>query len=125
MDSMNWEAIGALGEGAGALAVIATLVYLAIQVSQNFDSIRATAELEASGRFAQFVSRIPADQNLKRIRQDVAEGHALSAEDHFAYVWLIAEFFHTSEGIFIQFSGVNMSATWSDSYSIPWPGMSG
>ena len=29
---MNWEALGALGELAGAIAVIATLVYLAVQV---------------------------------------------------------------------------------------------
>jgi len=66
-DSMNWEAIGALGEWAGALAVIATLVYLAIQVRQNSASIRSTAELEASGGLAQFVSRISADENMKRI----------------------------------------------------------
>jgi hypothetical protein len=32
---MNWEAIGAIGEVAGAIAVFATLVYLAIQIRQN------------------------------------------------------------------------------------------
>jgi hypothetical protein len=33
--SMNWEAIGALGEVLGALAVLVTLAYLAVQVRQN------------------------------------------------------------------------------------------
>ena len=32
---MNWEAIGAIGEVAGAFGVIATLVYLAFQIRQN------------------------------------------------------------------------------------------
>lgn len=29
---MNWEAIGAVGEGLGAAAVFVTLVYLALQI---------------------------------------------------------------------------------------------
>ena len=32
---MNWEALGAIGEVVGALAVIATLIYLALQMRQN------------------------------------------------------------------------------------------
>ena len=32
---MNWEAAGAIGELLGALAVLATLVYLAVQVRQS------------------------------------------------------------------------------------------
>ena len=36
---MNWEAIGATGEVVGAVAVFATLVYLAIQIRQNTASL--------------------------------------------------------------------------------------
>ena len=32
---MDWEAIGAIGETLGAIAVLVTLVYLAVQVRQN------------------------------------------------------------------------------------------
>lgn len=35
---MNWEAIGAIGELVGALGVILTLAYLAIQIRQNTKS---------------------------------------------------------------------------------------
>jgi hypothetical protein len=43
---MNWEAIGAVGEIVGALAVLVTLIYLAIQVrhtrrAQQAEAIRA------------------------------------------------------------------------------------
>ena len=38
---MNWEAIGAIGEIIGALAVVITLAYLAIQIRQNNDLLRS------------------------------------------------------------------------------------
>ena len=44
---MNWEALGAVGEVVGAVAVFATLVYLSIQLRQNTKSVRASA-LDAS-----------------------------------------------------------------------------
>ncbi len=36
---MNWAALGAIGETLGALGVIATLIYLAIQIRQNTRSM--------------------------------------------------------------------------------------
>jgi len=42
---LDWEAIGAVGEVVGAAAVIASLVYLAVQIRQNTRSVR-----RASGR---------------------------------------------------------------------------
>ncbi len=46
---MNWDAVGAIGEILGAVAVLATLIYLAIQVSQakklqQAEAIRATRQ---------------------------------------------------------------------------------
>jgi len=38
---MNWDAIGAVGEIVGAIAVLATLIYLAIQIRQSSDTQRA------------------------------------------------------------------------------------
>ena len=40
---MNWDAIGALGEVAGALVVIISVIYLASQVRQNTATSRAEA----------------------------------------------------------------------------------
>jgi hypothetical protein len=40
---VNWVAIGAIGELIGGAAVIATLIYLAIQLRQNTKGIRAQA----------------------------------------------------------------------------------
>ena len=38
---MNWGALGAVAEFVGATAVVATLIYLTIQVKQNKESIDA------------------------------------------------------------------------------------
>ena len=38
---MNWEAIGAIGEIIGAVVVMATLIYLAIQMRQNNTLLRS------------------------------------------------------------------------------------
>ena len=40
---MHWEAIRALGEIAGAIAVVATLAYLSVQILQNTTQMRAKA----------------------------------------------------------------------------------
>jgi hypothetical protein len=48
---MNWDAIGAIAELLGAIGVIASLVYLARQMSQNTRAIRASG-------FQQFRSEI-------------------------------------------------------------------
>ena len=42
-ETMNWDAIGALGELISAFAVLATLVYLSVQVRQAKNSIRDNA----------------------------------------------------------------------------------
>jgi len=47
---MNWDAIGAVGEILGALAVFASLIYLALQIKQNTQSLRASAKHEATSR---------------------------------------------------------------------------
>lgn len=44
---MNWEAIGAIGEIVGALAVVVTLVYMVIQIRQNTAAV-ATATYEST-----------------------------------------------------------------------------
>jgi hypothetical protein len=40
---MNWEAAGAIGEIVGALAVLITISYLAVQIRQNTGAVRAAA----------------------------------------------------------------------------------
>ncbi len=52
---MNWDAIGAIGEATGAIAVLITLIYLAVQLRQNTEQARqanmiARADISAQVR---------------------------------------------------------------------------
>ena len=40
---MNWEAVGAIGELIGAVTVVITLLYLAIQIRQNSQAVKNSA----------------------------------------------------------------------------------
>ena len=42
---LNWEAVGAIGETVGALAVIISLLYLAVQIRQNTSQMKQSSEL--------------------------------------------------------------------------------
>lgn len=50
---MNWEAVGAVGEIVGALGVIVTLVYLAMQIQQNTKASRAATVQNMTDKWVQ------------------------------------------------------------------------
>ena len=50
---MNWEAVAAIGEGVGALGVIVSLAFLALQIRMNTKALRGTASFEAENAFVQ------------------------------------------------------------------------
>ena len=57
---MNWEAIGAVGELIGAMAVVITLVFLGLQVRQSIRTMAESNRLEraaAIDRHADSISR--------------------------------------------------------------------
>ena len=59
---MNWEAIGAIGEIVGAVAVLLTIFYLALQIRQNTRQI--TIGIEAT-RLAAFERNIASGNRLR------------------------------------------------------------
>lgn len=48
---MDWEAIGAIGELAGAIAVVVTLIYLSIQLRINTGALRNAASAQQASTF--------------------------------------------------------------------------
>lgn len=64
---MNWEAIGAIGEIIGALAVFSTLAYLAIQIRQNTVATRISALDSTVGAVASIREQIIANEDVAQI----------------------------------------------------------
>jgi hypothetical protein len=59
---MNWDAIGAIGEWAGAIVVVATLFYLASQVKQSQKMEKAVAQRDLLQRVSEWNNKI--NENL-------------------------------------------------------------
>ncbi len=64
---MNWDAVGALAEVAGAIGVLLTLVYLAVQIRHNSASVDASTEDGVTSGFNDINNVIAADAELVRI----------------------------------------------------------
>ena len=64
---MNWEAIGAIAELLGSVAVLGTLVYLAMQIRQNTKFIKASTYRDAIGDFSNNIEQLNQDADLNRI----------------------------------------------------------
>lgn len=99
--TMNWEAVGAVAELVGAIGVIASLLYLAIQVRTNTRMMRTTAEQAAIDSFRNFQwSPLEADRP-KIVRTGVEDLNALSEDERARFIVLVHEMFRTFENMYL------------------------
>ena len=64
---MNWEAFGATGEFLGAVAVVGSLVYLALQIRQARQMFATGAQQQIGDAFQQFLRDIWSNPEVHRI----------------------------------------------------------
>lgn len=64
---MNWDAIGAVGEVLGAVAVVGTLGYLALQIRQNTERERLSQEFVSNQYFNELRVLVASDPELAEI----------------------------------------------------------
>ena len=80
--NLNWEAIAAIGEAVGGLAVIASLIYLALQIRQSRQLERAASIREMFQKGSDMVGYTALHpEKLETIRRGVADFLHLSAEE--------------------------------------------
>ena len=70
---MNWDAVGAIGEVVGAVAVVITLLFLITQLRQNTKSLDASRAANVSQLY-QFRAQMHMEGTLRRAE---ASGHVL------------------------------------------------
>ena len=61
------QLLGNYGEFVGAIAVVITLAYLAVQIRQNTESVRLSSELALSQQTSDFAARMWAHPEMLRI----------------------------------------------------------
>jgi hypothetical protein len=78
---MNWDAVGAIGEVGGAIAVVVTLVYLARQIRHNSESTLASTQIAVQAEFNRMHEVLVQDRDLLRTLNEVQQREALDAVD--------------------------------------------
>ena len=111
---MNWEAVGALGQIVGAIAVVVSLVYLAIQVRQNTAAIAAQAAHDALAAVREFNQHLMVNPPMARIfRIGQEDPSALTESELEQFVHIVFTFFKTAEAVHAQsMKGTLDAETW-------------
>ncbi len=111
---MDWNAIGAIGEIIGALAVFLTLVYLALQIRQNTKAIQASAIDSGISKLNDVRESLYENGDLTRIYiQGIAQPADLDKESRVRFRLLLHSILLAISNIYSQtiYTGLSLS-TW-------------
>ena len=100
--ALNWDAIGAVGELLGALAVFVTLVYLAIQIRQNTSAIQSAASQDVHENFAHWYAQTQSDPILLDVSiRGMADYSSISETERAQFIALFMTFtIHTQNAFY-------------------------
>ena len=111
---MNWEAIGAVGEIVGALAVLVTLVYLATQIRQNTDSVKESNyrnQTDRSIEHSRFISGTPGMMSI--YHRGMSNPSSLTPEERWQFgTYMYSMFLDFQEGYQLHIKARSDSAYW-------------
>ena len=114
---MNWDAIGAIGEVAGAMAVVITLMFLARQLRENTKSGNAAAHSERTNRNIT-LSLWAGDHSVGSIRRKLeAEEELSDVESETLFVHDISVLRHFEDLHYQKSLGIIDDETWSANLS--------
>ena len=117
---INWEAIGAIGEIAGAIGVIATLLFLSVQVRSSTLASEVESKIAASRMYTDFLSVLiqspEVNEVLLRGRKDIT---SLTSEEFHRFSNLgLQAFSFFSAGYFQYSRGTLSESDWHENLAI-------
>ena len=113
---MTLEQIGNLAEAVGAIAVVISLIYLAIQLRQNTQSVRSATYQAIVGAAAQANIALFQDRALARILRVGSEDPMQLDEDERAqFSFICTQFFDLFENLYLQYEHGSLD----DDYWLP------
>lgn len=100
---MNWDAVGAVGEIVGAVAVVLTLIYLALQVRQSANATQAFSIQTASSLDQEFLLALGTSKETAVLWASyLSAPEKLSDEERLQGAYLMASFIRRLENVYIQ-----------------------
>lgn len=86
---MNWDAIGAIGEVVGAIAVVVSLIYLAVQIKDNSKLLKMASDDSLMSRYAASLSLVAqTPENAYVFNRGMKDPESLTEDQlaHFGYM---------------------------------------
>jgi len=113
---MNWDAIAAIAEIAGAIAVVTTLVYFVMQIRQYTTGLRSATFHATMQEFNQInVAQLdPALADL--FDRGMADPGSLSSTEAYQFGWIMRVYVNIWENMYQQY----LQGACSESYWLPY-----
>jgi hypothetical protein len=100
---LNWEALGAVAELLGALGVIASLIYLAVQIRQNTTAVRSSTYQALTDSSMNFSALVAGDPSLTLLFDlGMSDFLALDHEEQVRFGFLMQSYVRMLENSFHQ-----------------------
>jgi len=97
---MNWDAISAIAELVGALAIVISLIYVGIQVNENSHEVRSATAQQATSAIADWYTSLGNNQQASRLfHLGMVNPEELSSED-------LAQFIYLGHGLMLEYQAV-------------------
>ena len=98
--AMNWDAIGAIGEVVGAVAVVVTLLYVARQIHQANSQTQAGARYSFLEAYGHMNSSITESKEVASIFRRGFSGEKLDEDEYMQFFALTGQFLNTWSVLF-------------------------
>ncbi len=101
---MNWSQIGSIGEAVGAIGVIGSLIYLAIQVRANSKGLFTSTRESTFNSLKEWNYWVMADPDLAWIFQQGSKDYnSLDQKERARYVHVMYSFYKLFENIYLHY----------------------
>lgn len=105
---MNWDAIGAIGEIIGAVAVVVSIIYLAAQIRQNTKTVAANTFQSVSGVASSQSLRLAESPHIARLLvKIIIGGEELTPEENMEAQLVFRAIFRNYENYYYQYTRGN------------------
>lgn len=92
---MNWDALGAIGEIVGAVAVVVTLLYVARQIRQANAQTQAQARYSFVEAYGHMNTSVVGNKAVASVFRRGLQGKDLDEDEHIQFFALIGQFLNT------------------------------
>jgi len=115
VDTINWDALGAIGDFAGSIGVFISLIYVALQMRHSAAetrdaSIHSVMELAIQFRAESYTGE------LADIRLKAAMGESLSPLESLKFEGYLSALFELNELVFVQYQKRNLDPEYFEAW---------